>query len=62
MASCLYSQLVLPQKFHTIVFKELHEEMGHLGGPRVIQLAPERLYWPNMKDDITQFDQILPMS
>ena len=24
-----YSQLVLPQKFHTIVFKELHQEMGH---------------------------------
>ena len=24
-------QLVLPQKFHRTVFRELHEEMGHLG-------------------------------
>ena len=53
--SGLYSQLVLPQKFHTIVFKELHQEMGHLGAPRVVQLARERFYWPNMEDDITHF-------
>ena len=50
-----YYQLVLPQKFHTIVFKELHQEMGHLGAPRVVQLARERFYWPNIKDDITLF-------
>ena len=50
-----YSQLVLPQKFHTIVFKELHQEMGHLGAPGVVQLARERFYWPNMEDDITHF-------
>lgn len=29
--SRLFSQLVLPQKFHTTVFKEIHQEMGHLG-------------------------------
>ena len=50
-----YSQLVLPQKFHTIVFKELQQEMGHLGAPRVVQLVCERFYWPNMGDDITHF-------
>ncbi|KAL9964944.1 hypothetical protein ACROYT_G028661 [Oculina patagonica] len=50
-----FSQLVLPQKFHTLVFKELHQEMGHLGAPRVVQLARERFYWPNMEDDITHF-------
>ena len=43
-----YSQVALPQKFHTIVFKELHQEMGHLGAPRVVQLTRERFYWPNM--------------
>ena len=47
-----YSQLVLPQRFHSIVFKELHQEMGHLGAPRVVQLALERFYWPNMEDDM----------
>ena len=53
--SGLYSQLVLPQRFYTIVFKELHQEMGHLGAPHVVQLARERFYWPNMEDDITHF-------
>ena len=50
-----YSQLVLPQKFRTIVFKELHQEIGHSGAPREVQLVCERFYWPNMEDDITPF-------
>ena len=40
-----YSQLVMPRKFHQIIFHELHVEMGHLGR--------ERFYWPRMIDDIT---------
>ena len=54
--SGLLSQLVLPQKFHTIVFKERYQELGHLGAPRVVHLARERFYWPNMKDDISYFE------
>ena len=50
-----YSQLVLPQRFHSIVFKELYQEMGHLGAPWVVQLARERFYWSNMEEDITHF-------
>ena len=50
-----YSQLVLPQKFHTVVFKELHQDMGHLGAPRVVQLARKCFFWPNMENDITHF-------
>ena len=46
---------MLPQKFHTIVLKELHQEMGHLGAPCVVQLAREHFYWPNMEDDIAHF-------
>ena len=49
------SQLVLAQRLHSIVFKELHQEIGHLRAPRVVQLARERFYWPNMEDDITHF-------
>ena len=30
-----YSQLVLLQRFHIIVFKELHQEMGHLGAAAI---------------------------
>ena len=50
-----YKQLVLPRKFHSTGFKEVHQEMGHLGAARVVQLARERFYWPNMEKDITHF-------
>ena len=32
-------QLVLPKQFHRLVYNELHQEMGHLGTERVLQLA-----------------------
>ena len=48
-------QIVLPQKFHRMVYKELHEEMGHLGTERVLHLARERFYWPRMKRDIEHY-------
>ena len=48
-------QLVLPQKFHRTVFRELHEEMGHLGVERVIHLTRERFFWSHMKRNIEHF-------
>ena len=42
------SQVVLPKKLHRRVLKELHEDMGHLGAERVLTLARDRFYWPNM--------------
>ena len=48
-------QIVLPQKFHRMVYKELHEEMGHLGTERVLHLAREWFYWPRMKRDIEHY-------
>ena len=45
-------QVVLPQKFRRIVYRELHEEMGHLGVERALALARERFYWPHMRRDI----------
>ena len=50
-----YIQLVLPKKFYSLVYKKLHQEMGHLGAERVLQLARERFYWPYMQRDITHF-------
>lgn len=49
------SQVVLPQEFRRRVFKELHEDMGHLGSERVLALARERFYWPYMRRDIEHF-------
>ena len=48
-------QLVLPRKFHGTVYRELHEEMGHLGVERVLHLARERFFWPHMKRDIEHY-------
>jgi len=48
-------QLVLPKQFHHLVYKELHQEMHHLGTERVPQLACERFSWPHMQRDITHF-------
>ena len=48
-------QVVLPQKFRSTVYCELHEEMGHLVFERVLALARERFYWPHMRRDIENF-------
>ena len=48
-------QVVLPEKYKRLVYKELHEEMGHLGFDRVLTLARDRFYWPRMASDIKHF-------
>ena len=48
-------QVVLPLKFRRTVYRELHEEMGHLGVERVLALARERFYWPHMRRDVENF-------
>ena len=50
-----YDQLVMPEKYRPLVYRELHDEMGHLGSERVFQLATQRFYWPNMRDDIEKY-------
>ena len=48
-------EVVLPQKFRRTVYRELHEEMGHLGVERVLALARERFFWPHMRREIDNF-------
>ena len=48
-------QLVLPAKFHDLVFQELHSKMGHLGPEKVEELARQRFYWPFMQQDLEFF-------
>ncbi|XP_035264283.1 uncharacterized protein LOC118222647 [Anguilla anguilla] len=48
-------QLVLPQEFHPFVYKELHEEMGHLGAERTLSLVRERFFWPRMQSDVEHY-------
>ena len=50
-----YKQIVLPKSLRSLVYKELHDKMGHLGSDRVVDLARERVYWPNMQVDISYY-------
>ena len=47
--------LVLPKKYHRLVFRELHKNMGHLGYGKVQELVKERFYWPNYEKDLKNF-------
>ena len=49
------NQVILPQKYRKIIFKELHDKMGHLGSERVINLARDRFFWPHMARDIEHY-------
>ena len=48
-------QLVLPQKFKELVYRELHIKLGHPGVDRVVDLARSRFYWPYMQQEIAYF-------
>lgn len=45
-------QIVLPELYCPIVYTELHENLGHLGSEKVLELARKRFFWPYMKKDI----------
>lgn len=48
-------QLVLPKVYHPLVLKELHQEMGHLGSERTLNLIRDRFFWPKMQQDVEHF-------
>ena len=48
-------QVALPLKFRRVVYRELHENMGHVGVEKVLALARERFFWPYMRKDINHF-------
>lgn len=45
-------QLVLPEKFHADVLKRLHDDLGHMGVDRTLDLVRNRFYWSKMASDI----------
>ena len=50
-----HNQLVVPAKLRSIVYKYMHNEMGHLGAEWVFQLTRKRFYWPYMHTDIKHY-------
>lgn len=45
-------QLVLPVQYRDRALQGLHDDIGHLGPERVLNLARARFYWPKMKESI----------
>ena len=48
-------QLAIPESLKEVVYQELHNNMGHLGPERVVELARERVYWPKMLEETTNY-------
>ena len=48
-------QLVIPKKWRSLVYTELHNKMGHLSTDRVLHLARDRFYWPHMEKYIEKY-------
>uniref|UniRef100_A0A8P4K456 Gypsy retrotransposon integrase-like protein 1 n=1 Tax=Dicentrarchus labrax TaxID=13489 RepID=A0A8P4K456_DICLA len=45
-------QLVLPEERRAVVMQSLHNDMGHLGIERTLDLVRTRFYWPKMAADV----------
>ncbi|XP_063760148.1 uncharacterized protein LOC134878197 [Eleginops maclovinus] len=45
-------QLLLPENLRTAVKTALHDDSGHLGFERTLQMIRERFYWPRMFQEI----------
>ncbi len=47
-------QLVLPEELRSSVMSSLHDNMGHMGMERTLDLVRARFYWPKMAPDVEQ--------
>uniref|UniRef100_A0A3B1IXB7 Gypsy retrotransposon integrase-like protein 1 n=1 Tax=Astyanax mexicanus TaxID=7994 RepID=A0A3B1IXB7_ASTMX len=48
-------QLVLPEVYRTTVMKSLHDDLGHLGADRAIELLRKWFYWPKMAHEMERY-------
>lgn len=44
----IIAQLVLPEELRAIALQSLHNDMGHMGVERTVDLVSARFYWPKM--------------
>uniref|UniRef100_A0A3P9LYG9 Gypsy retrotransposon integrase-like protein 1 n=1 Tax=Oryzias latipes TaxID=8090 RepID=A0A3P9LYG9_ORYLA len=49
------NQLVLPQSLQESILHSLHDDHGHQGTERTLQLIRSRYYWPNMYSDVEKW-------
>ena len=45
-------QLVLPETLRSVVLASLHDDMGHMGVERTLDLVRSRFFWPRMSVDV----------
>ena len=45
-------QLVLPPSFRTKAIEGCHNQVGHLGQNRVLELLRDQFYWPGIHTDV----------
>ena len=50
-----YYQLVLPQRYHKKILQSLHNDLGHQGIDRTLDLLRERVYWHTMTQDASSW-------
>ena len=47
-------QLILPTTFQIQTLKGCHDDLGHLGIERILDLFRDQFYWPSMIEDTTR--------
>ena len=48
-------QFVLPAVMHQVALKGLHDDTGHLGKDKTLDLLGQRFYWPGMTRDVESY-------
>lgn len=54
-------QPVLPERLKPMVLKTLYNDMGHVGAEKVVHLARERFYFPNMQQEMCMLTKDVPV-
>lgn len=48
-------QLVLPKEYVSMILRSLHDESGHLGVEKTLELIRDRFYWPKMGAEVESY-------
>ena len=51
----LRHQFIIPREMHHVILQYLHNDMGHPGRDKTVNLVRERFYWPKMHSDISRW-------
>ncbi len=49
------NQLILPREFREMVMQAMHDDVGHLGQERTVDLLRSRFFWPRMSKQVEEY-------